>query len=270
MAQAEGTGAPATAGSGGGVLSGLLDQLIDAHDQVYDLVSSALTGGDRGHAGAGAADESVSTGTSDVPIYDGTPEEMLSAEDLDELSEGGMKSPLEGMAEQVMGDIFSSQVGPQTTMEHLQAFSAAINWREPLIVGLIAFQLIMFLATLAVIRRGGTATRFGLLLLIAIIVRSAEKLNEYCGGRWEDIATQNYFDTNGVFVLLFVAVPLLGDCVLMLISFIREASSLLVEVKTMEIEQKKKQKQKQTQGSTGSNRKDGEGGKRGKRSKKDD
>ena len=130
---------------------------------------------------------------------------------------------------------------------------------------MVAVQLLMFGATLVAIRKGGTAARFGLLCTIAIIVRCAERLNAYAGSRWEDLATQNYFDTNGVFVLIFVAVPLLLDCVIMLVSFLREASNLLVEVKTRELKGKQKQK---TRGGEGGG--SGKKATRGKRSKKQD
>ena len=275
-----------TGGGSGGGGGGIIDQIIDAHEQVYNMVSQVFSGGLSG--GGGGESASTTTGragmppASDVPIFDGSPEDMLSAkytdEELQDLMQGGggdTKSPLEGMAEMVMGDIFEGQVGPQTPWEHVQAFRAAIHWTEPLIVGLLVFQLVMLASTVVVIRRGGTVSRFGLLLFIAGIVRCAERINAYAGNRWEDIATQNYFDTNGVFVLIFLAVPLLLDCVIMLVSFLREASSLLVEVKTMEMKKKKKnqgskQQSKKSNGeggvADGGSRKGG----RGKRSKKDD
>ena len=100
-------------------------------------------------------------------------------------------------------------------------------------------------------------------------MRLAERINAYAGERWEDIATQNYFDTNGIFVLIFLAVPLLLDCVIMLISFMREASSLLVEVKTREL--KEKGKKKAAKGNAGeSGGKSAKKQSRGKRSKKED
>eukprot|EP00562_Extubocellulus_spinifer_P035064 CAMPEP_0178698380 /NCGR_PEP_ID=MMETSP0699-20121125/10499_1 /TAXON_ID=265572 /ORGANISM="Extubocellulus spinifer, Strain CCMP396" /LENGTH=285 /DNA_ID=CAMNT_0020344423 /DNA_START=148 /DNA_END=1005 /DNA_ORIENTATION=+ len=263
---------------GGGLMSGIVDQIIDAHHQVYNLVSGAL-GPDGGSGGGDAAGGGAGYGGG---IHQ--KEIDLTPDELEELANGGggsyddenMKSPLEGMAEQVMGDIFHGQVGPQTPLEHLDAFRSAIQWTEPLIVALLLFQLIMFVVTVYTIRRGNTASRFGLLVSIVVIVRCTERFNEYCGGRWEDLATQNYFDTNGIFVLLFVALPLLGDCVLMVIGFMREASALLVEVKSMELKQKQKkkkeeeQKQKQKQKEDSENRDGGGGGKRGKRSKKDD
>ena len=164
-AAASGTAESTTSG---GLVGGIIDQIIDAHEQVYNMVSNVLTGGvdssttsSTGTGGAGRMPPA-----NDAPIFQGSPEEMidLSAEEIQEMINS--KSPLEGMAEQVMGDIFEGQMGPQTPMEHLQAFKAAINWTEPLIVGLLIFQLIMFASTVMVIKRGDTASRFGLLVFI--------------------------------------------------------------------------------------------------------
>ena len=156
--------AAASGGSGGGVVGGIIDQIIDAHEQVYNMVSNVLTGGVDSSTTGSTGGSSRMPPANDAPIFQGSPEEMidLSAEEIQEMINS--KSPLEGMAEQVMGDIFEGQMGPQTPMEHLQAFRAAINWTEPLIVGLLIFQLIMFVSTVMVIKRGDTASRFGLLV----------------------------------------------------------------------------------------------------------
>ena len=271
--QASAAASGTATGGGGSVINGLIDQIIDAHEQVYTMVSSVLTGGVMDSSTDSSTDTTGAGRTNmppanDAPLFDGTPEEMmdLSAEEIEEMINA--KSPLEGMAEQVMGDIFQGQMGPQTPMEHLQAFRAAIDWTEPLIVGLLIFQLVMFACTVMVIKRSGTASRLGLLVFIAIVVRLAERINAYAGARWEDIATQNYFDTHGIFVLIFLAVPLLLDCVLMLVSFMREASSLLVEVKTRELKEKGREK-KAAKGNAGeSGGKSAKKTSRGKRSKK--
>ena len=162
---------------------------------------------------------------------------------------GGVQSPLEGIADSVMGDLFASSVGPQTPLEHLAAFRSAVNWTEPLIVTVLVFQIIMLALTLWALRRGGTAVRISLLSLVAIVVRSAERINSYASSRWQDLATQNYFDQGGVFVLLFLCLPLILDCLIMLVGLLREASGLLVEVKTMEVKQKERsRRQGQGQG----------------------
>ena len=125
-------------------------------------------------------------------------------------------------------------------MEKLDAFRSAITWSEPLIMGLLAFHLIMFFLCIGISRPNvGLAPRLGLMVFIAVLVRSAEKLNEIAGQNWKEFATQNYFDRQGVFFAIMISGPLLLDCLVMLMLFVREASQLLVEVKTNELKKRK-------------------------------
>lgn len=171
------------------------------------------------------------------------------------------ENPLSGVADSVMGDILEGQSGPQTFMEHWEAFRSAINWSEPLIVGIICFQIVMFIATLLVCRKNvSLVPRISLMVLIAFLVRSAEYMNQLAAKHWEDFSTQNYFDRSGIFVSIFLCAPLLIDSFIMLIMFLRESSVLLVQVKRAELKQKRKQnnqqktlKQHQQAGSDGGN-----------------
>lgn len=169
----------------------------------------------------------------------------------DEIKEMLRNHPLQGMADEVLGGIIQNQARPQTFMQHFEAFRSAINWQEPFIVSIVIFQCIMFIATLYVSRRNGSLVqRVVIMILVAVIVRLSEYLNRYGNDHWMDIATQNYFDSKGIFVTIMICTPLLIDSVIMLISFIREASGLLIQVKTKQLQKQfdaKKKKQHQQQ-----------------------
>jgi hypothetical protein len=136
--------------------------------------------------------------------------------------------------------IYNSQVGPQTPREHFDAFRQAIAWSEPFILALAAFQLVMFVLCLWASRRdAGLTYRVVLMLLIAVLVKSAEYLNQTAGEHWESFATQNYFDDRGIFVAIMFCAPLLLDSFIMLAMFLREAGQLLVQVKRAEIKKKR-------------------------------
>jgi transmembrane protein 18 len=136
------------------------------------------------------------------------------------------------------------QVGPQTPMEHFQAFRSAITWSEKFILGLLSFQLVIFVLCLYVSRRNAALTpRLCMLIVIGIIVRSSEYLNTWGADHWEEFATQDYFDRRGVFVGIMVSGPLLLDSLIMLFLFVSEAGSLLVQVKKQEMKHKKKAKE---------------------------
>ena len=130
-------------------------------------------------------------------------------------------------------------------MEHFHAFRAAINWSEPFILSLIAFHVIVFILCMWASRPSRSLVpRVAIMITIGILVRSAERLNMYAAYNWEQFATQNYFDSKGVFMAIFLCGPLLLDSFLMLVIFLREASQLLVQVKTMELKQKEEAKKR--------------------------
>jgi hypothetical protein len=125
-------------------------------------------------------------------------------------------------------------------MEHIGAFRSAIQWSEPFILYLIGFQVVMLLSTVMVVRSDSLAARMVLMVLIVVLVKSSEWLNEYGAQHWESFSTQNYFDKKGIFMGILFCAPLLLNCFLMLVAFLREASQLLIDVKKMEVQKKKK------------------------------
>uniref|UniRef100_A0A7S2UMC0 Transmembrane protein 18 n=1 Tax=Attheya septentrionalis TaxID=420275 RepID=A0A7S2UMC0_9STRA len=151
-------------------------------------------------------------------------------------------SPLSGIAEGVLKDIMSGQAAPQTPMEHIDAFRSAIQWSEPFILYLIGFQVVMLLSTVMVVRSDSLAARMVLMVLIVVLVKLSEWLNEYGAQHWESFSTQNYFDKKGIFMGILFCAPLLLDCFLMLLAFLREASQLLIDVKKMEVQKNRKKK----------------------------
>ena len=129
-------------------------------------------------------------------------------------------------------------------MENIQAFSAAITWDEPFIKCLLGFHVLVILTTYATIKRGDMYIQLGLMVFLGVIVRFAEKMNQIGNSRWRDFATQNYFDKNGIFMGIMICAPLLMVCFVMLVSLIREAKSLLVDLSKMKMQAKENAKKK--------------------------
>jgi transmembrane protein 18 len=113
------------------------------------------------------------------------------------------------------------------------------------VISIVTFQLFMLLATYWITRENRSLTaRIIYMVAIAIIVRSAEFVNQKCNENWERIATQNYFDQQGIFMMIMVCAPLLLNSFIFLICCLREASRLLIQVKTKELKDRMKAKQK--------------------------
>jgi transmembrane protein 18 len=126
--------------------------------------------------------------------------------------------------------------GPQTFRENWDAFRSAITWTEPFIIGLLCFQLFMFVTTLYVSRKNfALGPRIAVMVVIGLLVRTSEYSNTWASTHWPAFATQDYFDSRGVFMSGMVCGPLLLDSLIMLICFLREAAQLLIQVKTMQI-----------------------------------
>lgn len=239
-------------------MASLWKQLSEDMERVAQVVEDGakFMMGETDHMGDATSDSR----TPNSVEYDGDNEDA----NLDSMADiaDSYGSPLMGMADSVMSDIMSNQVGPQTSKEHIQAFAAAIRWTEPFIQSVIAFHVLVIVLAVAVSRKGSLYGRMGLMLVVGIIVRLAERLNAMGASRWREFSTQNYFDKNGIFMGIMVCAPLLLVCLLMLVSIIWEAQQMLLDVKKMKINKQTKQKQKKKKDQT--KKKDG-----AKRKKKD-
>jgi hypothetical protein len=209
---------------------------------------------------------------------DGGADELMGEENFDGIDELDGGSPLMGMANSVLSDIMSMQVsvslgqtltpvalpplhtlcflttllaiiqtGPQTIKEHIHAFTSAITWDESFIKVILGFHVVVIVAAIAIHRQGGVYSRLGFMIFVGIIVRLADTMNRIGNSRWKEFATQNYFDNGGIFMGIMICAPLLIVCLIMLISMIREAANLIVDVGKMKVEAQKKQKQRKEQ-----------------------
>jgi transmembrane protein 18 len=89
------------------------------------------------------------------------------------------------------------------------------------------------------------APRLIVMLLIGALVKLSDRINAWAGDHYRDFATQNYFDSRGVFVATMLCAPLLLDSFLMLLCYLREASTLLVQLKKTQLQKKANSKKQQ-------------------------
>ncbi|PNH06883.1 Transmembrane protein 18 [Tetrabaena socialis] len=137
----------------------------------------------------------------------------------------------------------------------VQGFIHAIDWREPWIIGILAFHVAMFLAAVATRKR--TAIQTVVFMLAAGIVFMSERLNRLAGLQWERFSTQNYFDATGVFMSAVVSAPLIIVMFIVLINYLLSCASMLVEAKKRELKHRARQRAKDAKAQAG-----GSGGKK--------
>ncbi|OQR98153.1 hypothetical protein ACHHYP_09046 [Achlya hypogyna] len=123
----------------------------------------------------------------------------------------------------------------------------AVDWHEPLIVGLLVFHLLLLVGVLAF--RKVYFIQVALFVFICGTIGLSERLNGLGQTHWRVFATQNYFDKNGVFMGIFVAGPLLVTGFVQLLSNMHTMAHLVVAVKRHEYKEElaKKGTKKKTQ-----------------------
>ncbi|GMF29211.1 unnamed protein product [Phytophthora lilii] len=116
----------------------------------------------------------------------------------------------------------------------------AVDWKEPLIVGLLSFHAAL-LATLFLTRKR-LYTQFALFVLIIMLVVATEALNKWARANWRLVASQRYFDEQGVFMGIFYAGPLLAAGFFQLLLSLKNMVDMVVIVKRAEYRQQLKHK----------------------------
>ncbi|OWZ23642.1 hypothetical protein PHMEG_0001447 [Phytophthora megakarya] len=116
----------------------------------------------------------------------------------------------------------------------------AVDWKEPLIVGLLSFHVLLLAALW--LSRKKFYTQFALFVLIICLVVATEALNKWARQNWRLFATQRYFDEQGVFMGIFYAGPLLAAGFFQLLLSMKNMVDMVVIVKRAEYRQQLKAK----------------------------
>ncbi|KAK9834987.1 hypothetical protein WJX81_002261 [Elliptochloris bilobata] len=124
-------------------------------------------------------------------------------------------------------------------LDSLRGFAAAVDWKEPWIVGVLVSQALLFLAVLV---SRSPQVKMAVFFLAAGLVYNAERVNSLLAQRWQRFATQNYFDKHGVFFCALVSTPLLLDMFVILIQYLLQTSSLLISMKRKELRHRARQR----------------------------
>lgn len=131
-----------------------------------------------------------------------------------------------------------SYKAPETFMEHMAAFKAAVDWNERWIQGLMAFHLLLLLVFLRF--KNNEDVQTGIFMFICFLVMFSERINGFCAANWRSFSTQNYFDARGTFAVTMWSGPLLTIGFFQLLNFLRLASAALIKAKRLELMNKKK------------------------------
>lgn len=129
----------------------------------------------------------------------------------------------------------SSQLrtGMRPAFDNFIGFFHAIDWKEPWLMGLMGFYVILLLV--AVFSRKNINFQMFLFLLSLAGVYLAENMNALLAYNWQSFAGQNYFDAHGVFVSVLWSGPLLVIAVIILVNTLFSTCQLMVRWKRAEL-----------------------------------
>jgi hypothetical protein len=87
--------------------------------------------------------------------------------------------------------------------------------------------------------------RFSMFGIISVVIYFAKEFNGYAAEHYDSWGiTQDYFDTNGVFMACMVCSPLMVIFMGMMLHLFFEIKDLMVQLKVMQIKQKQQQHRK--------------------------
>lgn len=128
-------------------------------------------------------------------------------------------------------------------IDGLVAYLRSIDWTEPWFSGLAAFHITCAILTVLTRKTGVLQSIYFATLMIMVFC--AEYINEWAAKNWSLFAKQQYFDSNGFFISVVFSVPLLINCLVIVVSWLWDVGVLISSVKRMKIKQRNKQMEKQ-------------------------
>ncbi|KAJ7969714.1 Transmembrane protein 18 [Quillaja saponaria] len=123
--------------------------------------------------------------------------------------------------------------GMRPAYENFIGFFHAIDWKEPWLMGLLAFHILLLLT--AILSRKNTNFQMCLFFLALAGVYLAERLNSFLGENWKGFSSQNYFDPNGLFLSVLWSGPLLVIAIIILINTLFSLCYTIVRWKKAEL-----------------------------------
>ncbi|KAJ0235586.1 Transmembrane protein 18 [Hirschfeldia incana] len=144
-----------------------------------------------------------------------------------------MEQQMDLMADLVQKLSGELRTGFQPAYENFIGFLHAIDWKEPWIMGLMAFHALVLIVTLASRRH----LNFHMFLFLLALggVYFAESLNRVLRKNWRSFSTQNYFDPHGAFLSVLWSGPLLVIAIIILINTLFSLCYLIVKWKRAEL-----------------------------------
>lgn len=127
----------------------------------------------------------------------------------------------------------------ESFVETIYNFIDAIEWeKDKWILYVFGFWLLYSGLLFLTRQRQNIHAVFFVVHLSGVLL--AERLNNYLSSKWEQFSSQNYFDSQGVFISVVWSGPILLLSCFMLINWFYQTYLLMIQVKRAQIQRKQK------------------------------
>ncbi|XP_051149773.1 uncharacterized protein LOC127264336 [Andrographis paniculata] len=123
--------------------------------------------------------------------------------------------------------------GLKPAYENFMGFFHAIDWKEPWLICLVSFHILLLL--IVILSRKNVNFQMCFFFIALIGVYLAERLNHLLSSNWKSFAGQNYFDPNGLFLSVLWSGPLLLIASIILVNNLFSMCYLIVRWKRAEL-----------------------------------
>lgn len=128
--------------------------------------------------------------------------------------------------------VTDTMVSPGDTL-NIGSILVQVDWTEPWLVGLITFHIVILSLTLLTRDRGNVQA--GLFVVALLLVYFSEALNELAAQHWRAFSSQQYFDSQGMFISLVFSAPLLLNCIIMVGQWMWTSGTLMIRLKQAQL-----------------------------------
>ncbi|XP_067667868.1 transmembrane protein 18-like isoform X1 [Haliotis asinina] len=124
----------------------------------------------------------------------------------------------------------------------LWTYLRSIDWSERWLWCLGGFHVVCALTTY--LTRHGGPVQAAYFVVLLMLVYFAENLNTIAAEKWRQFSKQQYFDSGGLFISVVYSVPLLINCLIIVIMWLLMTGTMMVKMKKMKLKQQARNKQK--------------------------
>eukprot|EP00117_Sycon_ciliatum_P041017 scpid18905/ scgid30066/ Transmembrane protein 18 len=131
----------------------------------------------------------------------------------------------------------------ERSSEFLVEFVTAIDWTQPWLIALMVFHLSC--TVFIVLARHHVLTMLvPLFAVFFVLCAPASYINEWAADNHTLFATEQYFDSAGMFISIVYSLPMMLNAILILVFMLIEVSHMVVSVKRTELRHRQRQQEK--------------------------